>query len=595
MNDNYGINAGEAWKITKGKISVKVGIIDTGINSNAAEFGSRLVTGREFINNTTNTTDAFGHGTPVAGIVGSVNYGVAPNVTLVPLKVSQSAYPYYEECSQVIKAVEYAKSNGISILNFSGGWSAKPSPDDAPWRNYDSALYNTIKNYPGLFVCSAGNNERDNDGSYPVYPASYDLPNLISVGAINSGGNIAAGSNYGAKSVDIFAPTGVATINHSSFPGTSAAAPFVAGTAALMLSVNPDLNGAELKKYIMQTGDSDTALANYCVSGKRLNAYKAVALVNNTPVMQNKISISTAAQLSAIRNNPDGHYVLTNNIDLSAYNGGNWDSIPSLGVNGILHGNGFTISNMKIQLPNVVASFTRFGLFRTNNGLIYNVNMSGMMVKNAGGDHGSPQVDVGSIAGCNSATGIIQNVNITGNGKTTSQTLEIHRMNSRVGGAVGHNVGMMMHVWVRNAIIHGNGHLGGVVGLNNNEAGGYGYIRYVGADKITVKHYLVDEDRNIGGIVGRCVNASMMDVTINDIYIENIGKNTGIAIPHMGFIVGYFSGSTIKNIYAYGPNSYNLGSLASGLIVQIARSFRITDPVGWGWAGYTYNENNISR
>jgi len=124
--------------------------------------------------------------------------GVSWNVTLIPLQVVGHGAL---QTNPITQAIQYATQNSIHILNLSGGGTADYPP-----------LEQAISQYPGLFVCSAGNQNRNNDNpATPYYPANYPLNNLIAVGAINSSGtrwvdSPDSGSNYGASKVDIFAP-----------------------------------------------------------------------------------------------------------------------------------------------------------------------------------------------------------------------------------------------------------------------------------------------------------------------------------------------------------------------------------------------------
>lgn len=105
-------------------------------------------------------------------------------------------------------AVIYAQSKGIPIINFSGGGSSGLT-----------ALQTAISSYEGLFVVAAGNDDNNNENS-PRYPAYYTSANIISVGASDKNDNRSnwngfsnlwglfgsAKSNFGATTVDIFAP-----------------------------------------------------------------------------------------------------------------------------------------------------------------------------------------------------------------------------------------------------------------------------------------------------------------------------------------------------------------------------------------------------
>ncbi len=298
----WGINITDtvaAWDITIGTHAIKVGVIDSGISEHP-NLISNLVAGSNFYDNS-GTGDTYGHGTQVAGIIGAVMsdnayvQGVCKNVSLVPLKVyttvvydeQRKQYVINGAISDITNAITYATNNGIHIINYSIGGGE----DD------DYALAQAIANYPGLFVASAGNGAHNNDNHDLVYPSNYTtiLPNVISVGAsavtmpgtVEEAEGIYEDSSYGANSVDLFAPGGniqttdtirsgyYKTTNKS---GTSAAVPFVSGAAALIMSVRPDMTPAEVKKCIMDSVDKNDVFEGKCITGGRLNVYKAVQL-----------------------------------------------------------------------------------------------------------------------------------------------------------------------------------------------------------------------------------------------------------------------------------------------------------------------------
>ena len=96
--------------------------------------------------------------------------------------------------ASIKKAIDFATNEDIPILNFSGGGT-----------DNHKGVKTAIENYPGLFVCSSGNENQNND-LIDHFPSNYKFSNLISVGAMDSDGTRYYLSNYGAKSVDIFAP-----------------------------------------------------------------------------------------------------------------------------------------------------------------------------------------------------------------------------------------------------------------------------------------------------------------------------------------------------------------------------------------------------
>ncbi len=224
--------------------SVSAYVVDSGIRSTHQEFGSRVSAGFTAINDGQGTLDCNGHGTHVAGIIGGKDFGVAPEVNLVPVRVM--------DCdgagllSGLLAALDWV-ANDVqvgerAVVNLSLG--AGPSPTlDAAINNF-SARGITV-------VAAAGNASVD---ACNVSPAR--APSAITVAASDRNDVFASFSNFGAC-VDIIAP-GVsipaAYIGSDSdireLSGTSMAAPHVAGLAAGLLSeiaLTPDQVSQALK------------------------------------------------------------------------------------------------------------------------------------------------------------------------------------------------------------------------------------------------------------------------------------------------------------------------------------------------------------
>ncbi len=288
----------EAWDITTGSPAVYVAVIDTGIDGDHPEFVGRVnsTRSRDFTSGTMVTvgtaTDDNGHGTAVAGVIGAYGNdndgicGTCWNVRLVSLKILDSAGEGYS--SYAAAAIDFAELWSIPIINMSVNWKG-----ERLLHQYDVALETVISTYSGLFVSSAGNNQSDNDLD-ATYPANYNLSNIIVVGATNEYDVKSSFSNYGQTNVDLFAPgegiyTTSSTGGYITDSGTSYAAPYVAGVAALMLSIDSSLTAEELKEIIERNVDTVAGLSNYCVTGGRLNAFKALsdeALHDYTPCSQ---------------------------------------------------------------------------------------------------------------------------------------------------------------------------------------------------------------------------------------------------------------------------------------------------------------------
>jgi len=131
-----------------------------------------------------------------------------------------------------------------------------------------------------LFVAASGNSSTNNDRN-PHFPSSYNVPNVISVAALDRNDQLAKFSNYGVKSVAIAAP-GVDILStwlgneYEEKSGTSMATPVVAGVAALIVSENPRISVDNLKKKVLASVDPLPGLKDRVATGGRINAAKAV-------------------------------------------------------------------------------------------------------------------------------------------------------------------------------------------------------------------------------------------------------------------------------------------------------------------------------
>lgn len=293
LNGTNGINVPNAWNLTKGNNAVRVGVIDSGI-ANHPDLNANLVAGRDtFHNNDITNDDVVGHGTHVAGTIGAVGnnelgvVGVNWNVSLVPLQVDNDIHEPSD--IDIVHAIQWAQdrwgtNEQVPILNCSiGGFGES------------TLIRAAISEYNGLFVWAAGN-AADNVDAYINTYGSFNLDNLISVGAINASGGRCDFSNYSTNNtnVHIYAPGDMIVSTYpsglyASMSGTSMAAPHVAGVAALMLSANPDMTGgtgatlgARLKHALINNADTisitiPTADGSVSQNVKKLNAFKATS------------------------------------------------------------------------------------------------------------------------------------------------------------------------------------------------------------------------------------------------------------------------------------------------------------------------------
>jgi serine protease len=294
LSGTYGIDAPPAWDITTGSGSVVVAVIDTGITSHS-ELSARVLPGYDFISDAAVANDGNGrdadasdpgdwvtsaesasgyfegcpaessswHGTHVAGTIGAAGNngvgvaGIAWSTSILPVRVLGKCGGYL---SDIVAAIRWAAGGSVPgvpdnpnparVLNLSLGGPG--TCDDTTQQAVDDAI-----ELGATVVVAAGNS---NDDATAYSPASCD--GVISVAATTSAGKRASFSNYGTG-VTIAAPgTGIwstwnagatspGTETYQAMSGTSMAAPHVAGVAALVLAVEPDLTPADVRALLV--------------------------------------------------------------------------------------------------------------------------------------------------------------------------------------------------------------------------------------------------------------------------------------------------------------------------------------------------------
>ena len=326
---------------TTGSTSVVVAVIDEGIDITHGDLAANIwsnpspgsipgITGdlHGYNFNDDNATifsndDRETHATHVAGIIGATGNnglgvtGVNWTTRLMSLKILDEVTG--GDAADAIKAVTYvkqmrdlwvsqgpAKGANVRVINASfGGTEFVQAFQD---------VLNQLNASGILFVAAAGNTdngtlEPDNN-LIPNFPTDYNAPNVISVASTNASDNLSGFSHFGRTAVDLGAPgeailtTTPPCTNHGGFnsfcapnfpanpgptedtytfmPGTSMAAPHVAGAAALLWSHNPNLTVQQVKNLLLLNGDVLPALVDKTLTGRRLNVGKSFVSLQQT-------------------------------------------------------------------------------------------------------------------------------------------------------------------------------------------------------------------------------------------------------------------------------------------------------------------------
>ncbi|MFJ3978242.1 S8 family peptidase [Streptomyces sp. NPDC090021] len=325
------IKADQAWAVTTGSASVKVGILDTGVddqhqdlapNFNAADSASCAYGKPD--TRTGAWRDIGTHGTHVAGTVAAAKngkgvIGVAPGVKISSVRIAEpNSSLFFAE--NTICGFMWAGDHGFKVTNNS--YYTDPWQFNCPDNADQAAIIEGVKRAQeyaegkgSLQVAAAGNSNLDlankttdtespND-STPVrrtitnacLDIPTELPGVVTVSAMGTTAK-ASYSNYGLNVIDVTAPGGDATGIYSTLPGgkygsmsgTSMASPHVAGVAALMVSTNPGITPAQLRdKLATQANDVACPSDSRCKGTTAKNGFfgegqvDALKAVGSTP------------------------------------------------------------------------------------------------------------------------------------------------------------------------------------------------------------------------------------------------------------------------------------------------------------------------
>jgi subtilisin family serine protease len=295
------ISATLAWATSTGSDKVVVAVLDSGVDYTHEDLAQNMwvrpssmdpyhdnelgtiddLNGYNAIDSASDPMDENGHGTHCAGIIGAEGEndlgiaGVNWKVQIMPLKfMNAGGFGTTKDAIEAINYVIDRKKAGVNVRIISASWGSTQKS-----RALEEVIRKASEN-DILFVAAAGNASTNNDRS-PHYPSSYNVPNVISVAALDRNDQLAKFSNFGSKSVAIAAP-GVDILStwlgnqYEEKSGTSMATPVVAGVAALVLAENPRLSVEDLRQRLMASTDPIVALKGKTTSGGRINAAKAL-------------------------------------------------------------------------------------------------------------------------------------------------------------------------------------------------------------------------------------------------------------------------------------------------------------------------------
>ena len=295
------ISAPLAWATTTGSEDVVVAVLDSGVDYRHEDLAPNMWTrpasmtpyedsdlgtiddeyGFNAVDNASDPMDENGHGTHCAGIIGAEGEndigiaGVNWKVRIMPLKfMNAGGFGTTKDAIEAINYVIARKKDGVNVRIISASWGSTQKSralEDVIRKAYENDI---------LFVAAAGNSSVSNDRS-PHYPSSYNVPNVVSVAALDRNDQLASFSNWGVKSVAIAAP-GVDILStwlnnaYEEKSGTSMATPVVSGVAALIVAEHPRMSVDDLRKKLLASTDPIVALKGKTVTGGRINAAKAL-------------------------------------------------------------------------------------------------------------------------------------------------------------------------------------------------------------------------------------------------------------------------------------------------------------------------------
>jgi subtilisin family serine protease len=243
------IRAPQGWDLSTGSAAVTIAVVDSGIDLTHPDLAAKLVPGYDFVHLDTDPQDDYGHGTHVAGIAAaSTNNGigiagVSWGARLMPVKVLNASGS--GSMGAAAEGITWAADHGAQVINLSFGGTASSVPQTLQ----DAVNYAYGK---GALVVAAAGNDAANENFYPAV-----LANVLSVTATDAANLKAGFANFGPM-VDLAAPgAGIySTLPgglYGSLSGTSMAAPFVSGLAAILRGLPGNASPEQITQELQST------------------------------------------------------------------------------------------------------------------------------------------------------------------------------------------------------------------------------------------------------------------------------------------------------------------------------------------------------
>ncbi|MBC7783437.1 MAG: S8 family serine peptidase [Burkholderiales bacterium] len=294
-----------------------VAVIDTGIDYSLAALGGgygkkyKVIAGYDFYANDSDPKDESGHGTAVASVIagnafkrnGITYQGVAPGAKLVALRVGTESDITDDNIERALRwVINNYKAYNISVVNLSLGSGAYTNQRTSAQMSDEFASLREL----GVFVVAASGNSNDQQ-SGPIsqdgiaYPSAD--PNVFAVGAVSASDVITTWSQRGDE-LDIVAAGEEIIVpkiggGYAAEDGTSFAAPYVAGTAALIKQLNPAAKPGDIGSVLMSSGsanrDGDAESGNATgLLFSRLNIDAALRLASQRRGQTETLSLGAA-------------------------------------------------------------------------------------------------------------------------------------------------------------------------------------------------------------------------------------------------------------------------------------------------------------